>query len=333
MDISIHKSFADFGLDMEFKTSAKRIGILGESGSGKSLTLKCIAGLEKPDSGHIEYNRNVFYDSGKKINIIPQKRRVGYMFQNFALFPNMTVRQNIAAAMRTKEKKSVDDILKRFELSNLSKKYPRELSGGQQQRTALARIIASDPDMILLDEPFSALDETTKGRTQSRLEEMLSDYDKTVILVSHNKDEIYRFCDELIVIEDGRAVICGRTKDIFEDPRYVSAARLTGCRNISELILTDKYSGIAKDWGMTFLFEEKPPEGTTHIGIYENDFVFCDTKEKNCFELDIKRKISLPFGNKVYISTAGGEEIVCGMAKNDKFTKYLRPEKIIFLKG
>ena len=332
MNVSIHKSFADFKLDMEFKTSAKRIGILGKSGSGKSLTLKCLAGLVKPDSGYIEHSQNVFYDSEKKINIVPQKRRIGYMFQSYALFPNMTVRQNIAAAIRIKGKKSVDDILERFELSNLSEKYPHELSGGQQQRTALARIIASDPDIILLDEPFSALDETTKGRTQHRLEEMISDYGKTVILVSHHKDEIYRFCDELIVIEEGRTVIYGGTKDIFEDPRYVSAARLTGCRNISKLTIVDEYSGIADDWGMTFVFDEKPPEGTTHIGIYENDFVFCDAKEKNCFKPEIKRKISLPFENKFYIYTAGSNEIVCGMDKNNTFTEYLRPNKIMFLK-
>ncbi|MBQ9604018.1 MAG: ATP-binding cassette domain-containing protein, partial [Firmicutes bacterium] len=294
MNVSIHKSFADFRLDMEFKANGKRIGILGRSGSGKSLALKCMAGLETPDSGYIEYNKNVFYDSAKKINIISQKRRIGYMFQSYALFPNMTVRQNISAAIRAKGKNSAEKILERFELSNLSEKYPHELSGGQQQRTALARIMASDPDMILLDEPFSALDAATKEQTQLSLEEMLSDYKKTVIFVSHNKDEIYRFCDELIVIENGKTVICGKTKDIFEDPQYVSAARLTGCRNISKLTLTDEYGGIAEDWGISLLFDEKPPKSATHIGIYESDFAFCDANEKNCFDFDVKRKISLP---------------------------------------
>ena len=333
MNVSIHKKFVDFRLDMEFNTSAKRIGILGMSGSGKSLTLKCIAGLETPESGYIEYNGKVFYDSAKKINIVPQKRRVGYMFQSYALFPNMTVRKNIAAAIRTKEKKSVNEILEKFELTNISEKYPKELSGGQQQRTALARIIASDPDMILLDEPFSALDEATKEQTWLRLEDVLSDYDKTIILVSHNKDEIYRFCDEIIVIENGGAVICGKTKDIFESPQYVSAARLTGCRNISKLTLTDDYSGIAEDWGVSFVFDEKPPEGTTHIGIYEKDFVFCHTNEKNCLEFNVKRKISLPSGEQLYIKTPKGKnDIVCSIGRENTLSEYLRPKRILFLK-
>ena len=157
--VDISKRFGPFLLQAQFDAGKQRLALLGASACGKSVTLKCIA-IIKPDEGHIELDGRVLYDSAGRINLPPQQRNVGYLFQQYALFPNMTVRQNIAVAVRErKQRKAVtEDLLRRFQLQDAAQKRPRQLSGGQQQRTALARILASQPRAILLDEPFSALD-------------------------------------------------------------------------------------------------------------------------------------------------------------------------------
>ena len=161
VNVDIQKQLGDFRLDIRFKSSARRIGILGASGSGKSMTLKSIAGIEQPDRGIIEADGRTFYDRDRRISLKPQERNVGYLFQNYALFPTMTVEKNIAAGLKggRKEKEArVREMIRKFRLEGLEKHLPGQLSGGQQQRTALARIMTCEPGMILLDEPFSALD-------------------------------------------------------------------------------------------------------------------------------------------------------------------------------
>ena len=239
IEVRIHREFDDFKLDVQFQSESRRIGILGASGCGKSLTLKSIAGIERPETGKIESAGKVFFDSAKKIWMPPQERNVGYLFQNYALFPTMTVEKNIGIALRCgkKEKeKKVRDMIDRFSLQGLEKKLPGQLSGGQQQRTALARIMIYEPDMILLDEPFSALDSYLKEQTQRECLELLQDYPGTVILVSHSRDEIYRFSEEVLVMDGGKAVIQKTVKELFEHPQKVAAAKLTGCKNIEEIV-------------------------------------------------------------------------------------------------
>ena len=168
IDVKILKKWGEFCLDIRFQSQSKRIGILGASGSGKSMTLKSIAGIETPDSGYIEIDGNILFDKETKINLKPQKRKVGYLFQNYALFPTMTVEQNIAAGLKGKKpvlRRRVGEMVRKFGLTGLENRYPHQLSGGQQQRTALARIMAYEPKVILLDEPFSALDMYLKDRT------------------------------------------------------------------------------------------------------------------------------------------------------------------------
>ena len=198
IEINIQKTLGRFHLDMHVKSNSKRIGILGASGCGKSMTLKCIAGIETPDQGQVVLEERTLYDSTQKINIKPQKRKIGYLFQNYALFPTMSVRKNIMAGLRCsqeQQEKIADQMIEKFQLTGLGNRLPGELSGGQQQRVALARIMAYEPDAILLDEPFSALDEFLKDKLQQELMEMLEDYPGTVILVSHSRDEIYRFSE------------------------------------------------------------------------------------------------------------------------------------------
>ena len=206
LEVAIKKYYPDFSLDVNFYTEKGILGVLGASGCGKSMTLKCIAGIETPDEGKIILNGRVLFDSEKKINLSPQKRNIGYLFQNYALFPHMNVEENIAVGIKFKEEKNeiIAKYLKIFHLENLKKAYPKNLSGGQQQRVALARIFASQPDILMLDEPFSALDDFLKWQVELELAKVLKLYGKNVLFVSHNRDEIYRFCDEIMVLSQGK---------------------------------------------------------------------------------------------------------------------------------
>ena len=263
IEVRIHREFDDFKLDVQFQSESRRIGILGASGCGKSLTLKSIAGIERPETGKIESAGKVFFDSAKKIWMPPQERNVGYLCQNYALFPTITVEKNIGIALRCgkKEKeKKVRDMIDRFSLQGLEKKLPGQLSGGQQQRTALARIMIYEPDMILLDEPFSALDSYLKEQTQRECLELLQDYPGTVILVSHSRDEIYRFSEEVLVMDGGKAVIQKTVKELFEHPQKVAAAKLTGCKNIEEIVWKDGKHLYVPGWDMVI------PAGMGNVG-------------------------------------------------------------------
>lgn len=259
IEVEIVKSFGAFKLNVSFRSESRRIGILGASGCGKSMTLKCIAGIETPDAGRIAVGDTIFCDSKKSISRTPQERRIGYLFQNYALFPSMTVEKNIGIGLKcgkAEKREKVAEIMKRFHLEGMEKRLPSELSGGQQQRVALARIMIYEPDMILLDEPFSALDVYLKDQMQRECMELLKDYPGTVILVSHSRDEIYRFSEETIVIDDGQVVIQKPTKELFRSPEKVKAARLTGCKNIAEVKWDQGKCQIPR-WGI----EVHTPEG------------------------------------------------------------------------
>lgn len=166
LEVKIYKKLAEFDLDASFQVNDNILGLMGASGSGKSMTLKCIAGIETPDQGRIVLNGRVLFDSEKKINVPIQKRNVGYMFQSYALFPNMNVYENISVGLRARKVKDVDivvqKVMQQFRVFELASRYPKQLSGGQRQRVALARLMAYEPDVLLLDEPFSALDEDLK---------------------------------------------------------------------------------------------------------------------------------------------------------------------------
>ena len=172
------------------------------------MTLKCIAGIVTPDSGRIELNGRVLFDSEKKINLPPQKRKVGYLFQQYALFPNMTVEQNIETALRDRPKEERKRIaaekIKAFHLEGLEKHKPSQLSGGQQQRTALARIIASEPEILLLDEPFSALDSELRFFMEKEVQRVINEFGQSTIIVTHNRGEAYRLSDNIATMENGR---------------------------------------------------------------------------------------------------------------------------------
>lgn len=276
IEVSVRKDYDDFRLDVAFESDGKRIGILGASGCGKSLTLKSVAGIVKPDEGRICHDGRVLYDSPERIDVKPGKRRVGYLFQEYALFPNMTVEGNIEAALHGAGKKRMSpaEILRKFELFDVRDHMPHELSGGQQQRTALARMLATDPELILLDEPFSAMDTYLREGMRLELIRTLDMYDKTVILVSHDRDEIYQMCDFLVLMDKGRVIGQGPTDTMFEHPETVAAARLTGCKNISRIEKLTDHRVRALDWkGIDLITDGKVTDDVTHVGIRAHDFV------------------------------------------------------------
>lgn len=349
LTVDIKKKLGEFNLDIHFQGNSKRIGILGASGCGKSMTLKSIAGIETPDEGKIQIGDKVLFDSEKKSSLKPQKRNIGYLFQNYALFPTMTVAKNIEAGLKgSKEEnhKRVQEMIEKFQLTGLADRLPGELSGGQQQRVALARIMAYEPDAILLDEPFSALDVFLKDRLQQEMMEMLKDYPGLVIMVSHSRDEIYRFSEELLIMDKGSVVTYGGTKEIFANPVKREAARLTGCKNFSDIRRVDDHTAELVDWGITINVENTLPENATCIGYRAHDFVpVWGERRKNCLRAKVESIAELPFENNYYLLPEGegveGKQTICWFLQRDKMAEVerrgmpdylqLREENIMFL--
>lgn len=241
LSVKIKKKMSDFLLDVSFEAKDEFFALLGENGCGKSLTLRCIAGIETPDEGRIVLNGRVLFDSEQKINLSPQKRKIGYLFQDYALFPNMTVEENIGIGVEKKKRKEeTARFIKLFFLEGLEKKYPYMLSGGQKQRTALARIMILQPEMILLDEPFSAVDSCLKWKLEQQILKISQSYTQTILFVSHSRDEVYRLCRRLAVLHHGKVEVIGEKREIFRNPKTVSAAALTGCENIAKFVVKDE---------------------------------------------------------------------------------------------
>lgn len=297
--VSIKKYYKGFTLEADFETDEEYLGILGASGSGKSMTLKCIAGIETPDEGSIVLNGRVLFDSVNKINLSPQERNIGYLFQNYALFPNMTAEQNIGAGLKlTKKEKKIktNELIKSFHLEGLENKYPSQLSGGQQQRVALARIFSYEPDVLLLDEPFSALDTHLKDKLQTEVIDILKLYKGEVLMVTHSMDEVYRFCENIAFIDRGKTVLSGKTKELFSNPNLFAAARLTGCKNISRCNVLSNHQIYAVDWDFIFETEKLVPENINYVGIREHSFQIADTADgKNTVACKINKVVEEVF--------------------------------------
>ena len=221
MELSVYleKQLRDFNLQVDFTVKDEVFALLGASGCGKSMTLKCIAGIEKPDKGRIVLDGEVLFDSAKSINLPPQRRQLGYLFQNYALFPNMTVAENLRFVMKEGSMDKVTELLQHFHLTGLEDAYPGTLSGGQQQRVAFARVLAAEAKLLLLDEPFSALDSYLKWQLETELMDMLPAYGGTALLVSHDRGEVYRLADKIAVINRGQMEPPAKKKELFRHPR------------------------------------------------------------------------------------------------------------------
>ncbi|WP_449421000.1 molybdate ABC transporter permease subunit [Phormidium nigroviride] len=268
--VDIEKQLANFTLKTAFSLHQETVGLLGGSGSGKSMTLRCIAGVETPSQGRIIVNGQTIFDSEKGINIPSHHRKVSLVFQNYALFPHMTVFQNIAFGLQhlSREMRSqrVHQQLALLQLEGLGDRYPHQLSGGQQQRVALARALATEPEVLLLDEPFSALDTYLRAQVERQLVETLSTYSGVTLFVTHNLEEAYRVCEKLMVMSGGKAIAFDSKHRIFERPQTLRVAQLTGCKNFSRAIAIESNAIAAQDWGVTLQVVEMIA-GLANVGI------------------------------------------------------------------
>ena len=329
--VDIEKDLGSFFLKVNFEAGDETLALLGASGCGKSMTLKCIAGIETPDRGKIIVDGVTLFDSEKKINLSPQKRRMGLMFQNYALFPNMTVLQNIRTGAKrekdsAKREAAVQQVMESFGISDLAKRYPHQLSGGQQQRVALARILVSDPMALLLDEPFSALDSHLRFKLEQEVRSVIRSFGKTVLLVSHDRDEVFRMADSIAVMNGGSIEAFGDRKTVFSDPKTRTGAQLTGCKNISRLEKLSDTTAFAADWGVELSFD-RPVGDAKCVGIRMHD-VSLNVGE-NTFRCSVTEEIENPFSYTIMLRPEGAENTVPIGWETDKETwKAIRTDKL-----
>ncbi len=311
LTVSIEKKLRDYTLKTDFTVKNEVFALLGASGCGKSMTLKCIAGIETPDKGRIVLDGVPLFDSHQGINLPPQKRQIGYLFQNYALFPNMTVTENLRFVMpgnAPHPRAKIQKLLQRFHLTGLENAYPASLSGGQQQRVAFARILAAQAKLLLLDEPFSALDSYLKWQLETELMDMLPAYGGTAILVSHDRGEVYRLADKIAIINQGMMEMPAGKKELFRHPQTLAATLLTGCKNISAVERQDDNHIYAADWGLCLRTTETPSPQVKYAGIRAH---FMEPRDKaageNVFPMEVVRVIEDTFSYIIMVRPSGSD--------------------------
>lgn len=333
LSVSIKKSFPAFTLDVDIEAGNETIGWLGESGCGKSLTMRCIAGIETPDEGKIVVNGKTFFEreTGKRpaVNLSPQERKTALLFQNYMLFPNLTVAENVAAGIDRKLPKGernaqVDAELKRFGLDGFGKRYPSQLSGGQQQRVALARMLAAKPDILMLDEPFSALDAHLKGVLEQNLAGLFETFHGTILYVSHDIDEALRFCDRIAVIEKGHVMEVSTGNNLVNNPQSAASIRLSGCKNTTPAHRIDDYRVFLPAWGIEVETDKPAPENLTYMGV--RAFFLERAKEpgRNTYRVRVVRTSDSRFDRSVlleFLDRTPGSDPVVEQTENEM--KYL----------
>ena len=278
LEMSVERRLENFDLKVDFRAVSGAVGLLGASGAGKTMTLRMIAGIVTPDRGRILLNGRVLFDRATGKNVPAARRRVGVVFQDYALFPHKTVAENVGFGLsdlpRPQRQARVQSLLERMHIAELADRYPAEISGGQRQRTAIARCLAIEPDALLFDEPFAALDPHLRRQMEEQLRETLADYRGAVIFVTHDMEEAFRFCTDLLVLDGGRVIASGPKHQLFEHPQSVVAARLTGCKNIvtARQIAVGR---IAVDaWNCELQTAGAVPVGLTHLGVRSHQIRF-----------------------------------------------------------
>ena len=294
--LDIKKAYPDFTLEVRVEAGAERVALLGASGCGKSCTLRCIAGVETPDEGRIEVNGVTFFDSVRGVNLSPQQRKCALLFQNYQLFPNLSVGDNVLAGVEGRLSRAQRGELARrylsiFGMAEYANRYPAGLSGGQQQRVALARMLAARPAIYMFDEPFSALDSFLKSALEQNLLDLFSVIDSTVLYVSHDIDEACRLCERICVLHNGRVEEDGTVDRVVQRPQTLAALRLTGCKITSRARKAGDTLVEALDWGMVFDVGSPVSDDVAYLGVRANYF-HVDNREvpgKNSYELRVAR--------------------------------------------
>ncbi len=230
LSIDLKKTWNDFELDVSFDIPRGKItALFGPSGAGKSSVLRLISGLEIAEQGFISNGNETWFDREKGIHLNPQQRSVGFVFQDYALFPHMTVQKNVAYGIKEKwRRKEIKDLIAIAGLSGYERYYPAQLSGGQKQRVSLIRAIARKPDILLLDEPFSALDWQTRIQLQEDVKDIIKQFNVTTLYVTHEVTEVYKLANNVIVLESGKEVKRGTPEDVFLGKRLSTRVQVTG---------------------------------------------------------------------------------------------------------
>ena len=329
LHVAIKKSFGDYTLDVAFEAGNETLGFLGASGCGKSLTLRCIAGIETPDAGRIVVNDRVFFDSEARINLTPQQRKTALLFQNYMLFPNLTVAENIAAGIGREVSKDerarlVSAELERFGLRGFGQRYPAQLSGGQQQRVALARMLAARPGILMLDEPFSALDAHLKGVLEQNLVSLFDAYEGTILYVSHDIDESLRFCDRIAVVEAGRIVEMGTGDELVNRPQSVAGLKLSGCKNATPAEYAGPHSVRLPRWGVSLQCAAEVPSAVRCLGVRAFYVERAEGPGENCCRMRVDRVSDSRFERTVLLGFLDREtDAEAAVAFNDNEMSYL----------
>lgn len=351
--IDIKKKLYDFQLDVSLQSKEEIIGILGASGSGKSMLLRCIAGLVKPDEGQIIINGKTFFDSEKKINLSMRDRKVGFLFQNYALFPNMTIAENIAFGLdklsKTEKKNRVSALMEKYHLGDIGKRYPTQISGGQQQRVALARAVAVEPDILLLDEPFSALDVHLRNHMMREMSELLKEFQGLTLFVTHNREEAYRLSDYIAVFNTGKVEIYGQKDVIFKWPASLETAKITGCKNIVAATRLAENRLHVPQWNISLATVMKIEPENGYMGIRANQVKLVDApddQQDNYFKVWIADESDGPFRTSLYLKIGSRPEsihdfhIQCEISREERnhldnlsepFVIYINPEFVFFV--
>ena len=306
LEVSIRKKLATFDLDVDFTAGSETVGFLGASGCGKSFTLRCVAGVETPDEGRIVVNGQVFFDSERKINLSPQQRKTALLFQNYQLFPNLTVKDNVGAGIgRDVPKAQRDQIvaaeLKRFGLQGFDDRYPGQLSGGQQQRVALARMLAAKPGILMLDEPFSALDAHQKSVLEQNLVSLFDAFEGTILYVSHDIDEALRFCDRIAVVEEGKIVEMNTSRELVNNPQSTAGIKLSGCKNVTDARKSGPRLVRVPRWGVDLQTAVDVPDDVKSVGVRAYSIRRADGPGPNNFRMRADRVSDSRFDRTVLL--------------------------------
>ena len=336
LEVDIVKDMGSFKLEMAFSAGDETLGLLGASGCGKSLTMRCIAGIEKPDAGRIVVNGEVFFDkaagSRAKVDLSPQRRKTALLFQNYMLFPNLTVEQNVAAGLPksttdAQRAAAVAEQLQRFGLVGMGGRYPVQLSGGQQQRVALARMLAARPCILMLDEPFSALDAHLKSSLEQNLIGLFEGFDGTILYVSHDIDEAYRFCDRIAVVEAGHIDEIGPKRDIVNAPTSLAAIKLSGCKNTTPAERASEYRVRLPEWGIELQCDAPVPADVRWFGVRAFYLRRVDAPGPNVFRVRADRVSDSRFERTVMLSFldhAATDRMAKDIAEEDATMKFLK---------
>jgi molybdate transport system ATP-binding protein len=265
VSVDIHKRLGAFSLDVAFDVAHETVVLFGHSGSGKSVTLAAIAGLQRPDAGVISVGSRVVFDAAHRVDLPPQQRNVGYVVQHLALFPHLTAAENIGYSLvgwdASRRRRRVEELMALLSLDELGDRLPRRLSGGQQQRVALARALARPVDALLLDEPFSALDETLRGDLRAELLRLRRELEVPVIFVTHDLREAHLLGDRVAVLDGGRVLQFAPREEVFLRPRSRRVAELTGVRNLFDGRVTS--DGCVAVRGLQLHVDASPAPGVT----------------------------------------------------------------------